>query len=46
LQLPGAAQRNVGNSIKPQRVDAELAAGDQANAWLVMHGSAVNQTTS
>jgi dihydroneopterin aldolase len=46
LQLPGAAQRNVGNSIKPQRVEAELAAGDQANAWLVMHGSAVNQTTS
>lgn len=46
LQLPGVAQRNAGSSIKPQRVDTELAAGTEATAWLVMHGSAVNQAGS
>jgi dihydroneopterin aldolase len=43
LQLPGPAQRNAANSIKPQRVEGELAAGNEPSAWLVMHGSAVNQ---
>jgi hypothetical protein len=46
LQVPGAAQRNAGNSLKPQWVEAELTAGSEPAAWLVMHGSAVNQAAS
>jgi dihydroneopterin aldolase len=46
LQLPGVAQRNAGNSIKAQRVETELVAESDAMAWLVMHGSAVNQAST
>jgi dihydroneopterin aldolase len=46
LQLPGTAQRNASNSIKPQWVETELATGGEPVAWLVMHGSAVNQAAS